>query len=273
MTLNFNILAANNVDWGFDAFSMAADEHAMPAMLGSATMQPQPQLDALSVSAHSISGHLASAGEGAENVSPMKNDALGVPPLASDLEACTFDSNLYVASLPSWFTDADLHDLFQRFGPILSTKAMCHRGTTICRGYGFVLFQHAEDAAVARSEMIGHVVGSNKIQVRRARYPASAALGDAPSTLGEAQHTSSLNVSPHFAPTPTRPPSYAYSRTPLQAAMGGSDAGRSTGPRPSPTPKQMMLVPIPNGSSIVHGPGNVVYVMVTLPQPQTSNIV
>lgn len=86
--------------------------------------------------------------------------------------------NLYVASLPPTCTDADLFDLFAPFGPIVSAKAMCKKGLKECKGYGFVLFQREEDAARAQSTMIGHVIGSNKIQVRRARGTACSPLMD-----------------------------------------------------------------------------------------------
>eukprot|EP00796_Vickermania_ingenoplastis_P000650 gene650-367_t len=84
--------------------------------------------------------------------------------------------NLYVASLPPDCTDADLFALFAPFGPIVSAKAMCKKGLKECKGYGFVLFQREEDALRAQSGMIGHMIGNNKIQVRRARATACTPL-------------------------------------------------------------------------------------------------
>lgn len=90
--------------------------------------------------------------------------------------------NLYVASLPPECTDADLFALFAPFGPIVSAKAMCKKGLKECKGYGFVLFQREEDAIRAQSGMIGHMIGNNKIQVRRARATACTPLLDNRST-------------------------------------------------------------------------------------------
>lgn len=96
--------------------------------------------------------------------------------------------NLYVASLPPTFTDADLYELFVPFGPIVSAKAMCKKGVKECKGYGFVLFRREEDAVRAQSAMIGHVIGNSKIQVRRAR-------GGTCSPMMERQHHASTKVS------------------------------------------------------------------------------
>lgn len=302
MTLSFDILAGNNANWGFDAFSLTPE---LPATLGNAaektaafpahhrtpsepmwtTAFAAPPSRTLSGSLQSISGPAAAATmtvESGENISPMKNDALGVTLLASDPAARAFDSNLYVASLPGWFTDADLLELFKRFGPILSAKVMCHKGTHHCKGYGFVLFERKDAADVARSEMIGHVVGGNKIQVRHARSAASASLSDrAPAASGHEQqhrsglqsplHRASLNVAPHFS-TAAPPLSAAHCLPPSTAVYG---AGRSdtnsvvsataNAQRKSP---QTMLVAIPNGRSAPQGPENVVYILVTSPHMQ-----
>lgn len=78
--------------------------------------------------------------------------------------------NLYVASLPYDFTDAELYALFAPFGSILSAKAMCKRSSAKeNKGFGFVLFEKEEDALHAQRVMIGHVVRGSKIQVRQAK--------------------------------------------------------------------------------------------------------
>ncbi|KAH9586399.1 RNA recognition motif domain [Trypanosoma melophagium] len=84
-------------------------------------------------------------------------------------EVSTYGRNIYVASLPEDITDEKLRELFAPFGKIISAKAMPHKPTSSCRGYGFVLFERQEDAARAQIEMIGRIVGGNKIQVRQAR--------------------------------------------------------------------------------------------------------
>ncbi|KPA77430.1 RNA-binding protein 5-like protein [Leptomonas pyrrhocoris] len=303
MTLSFDILAGNNANWGFDAFSLAGEPPTVPTLsagtaaahqrissentwtTASATT-PALSLRGFSASQRSIADPNLAGNDNDENISPMKNDSLCVTLQASDPAARAFDSNLYVASLPDWFTDADLHELFKRFGPILSAKVMCHKGTHHCKGYGFVLFQRVDDAAMARSEMIGHVVGGSRIQVRRARSAASAPLGDcAPSAaaavgvgagaalveppraaLQSPPGSGSLNVSPHFIPANPQPFPSLYSATPTYlVANGGSNQPRH--------PAQTMLVAIPSGRGVVQGPDNVVYMVLTSPQMPAANVI
>ncbi|GET86250.1 RNA-binding protein 5-like protein [Leishmania tarentolae] len=286
MTLNFDILTGSNADWGFDCLPTAPERSPTPAlftpfgipagtesglMMASTLQGPPPSV---------ISGSLQTMAQSlplsdySENVSSMKNDSFSTSVQASDPAARAYDSNLYVASLPEWFTDADLHELFTRFGPIVSAKVMCHKGTHQCKGYGFVLFQRTEDAAVARSEMIGHVVGGNKIQVRRARSAASAPLTEAASAVSGSftespgtTRTSSSNVTPinyaaHLVPTqqppfnPLYPATTALSPTYL---LANPNASVQNAVHTHPT----MLVAIPNGRPMVQGTGDVMYMVLT----------
>ncbi|CBZ24165.1 RNA-binding protein 5-like protein [Leishmania mexicana MHOM/GT/2001/U1103] len=284
MTLNFDILAGNNADWGFDCLPTAPERSPTPAlftpfgvtagtesdlMMGSPLQALAPRVMSGSLQTMAQSVQLSDYGE---NVSPMKNDSLNMSVQASDPAARAYDSNLYVASLPEWFTDADLHELFKRFGPIVSAKVMCHKGTHHCKGYGFVLFQRTDDAAVARSEMIGHVVGGNKIQVRRARSAASAPLTEAASTVSGTftespgtTRTSSSNVTPinyaaHMVPAqqPSFNPLYPAT-TPLTPTYvltsPGAPVQNATHTQPA------MLVAIPNGRTMAQGAGDVMYMV------------
>lgn len=72
---------------------------------------------------------------------------------------------------------------------------MCHKSSNRCKGYGFVLFEREDDAARAQSAMIGHVVGGNKIQVRRARISASTSLTSPP---GHVEHVRGRYVGNDF---------------------------------------------------------------------------
>lgn len=309
MTLSFDILAGSNANWGFDAFSLApelpatmgtqyvTDSCATPAAFTTTThhqrtlsesfwasaMAAQPPR-VMSASRQSIGGPAMTATtvEGGENVSPMKNDVLSVPLLASDPAARAFDSNLYVASLPGWFTDADLLELFKRFGPILSAKVMCHKGTHHCKGYGFVLFERKDAADVARSEMIGHLVGGNKIQVRHARSAASASLGErSPGSGPEVPRSAlqspllrgSLNLAPHFA-APVNAAGHCLPPPAAAAAYGAPRGGdMAVSPAGGRKPPQTMLVAIPNGHSVPQGPESVVYILVTSPPVQPSSTI
>ncbi|KAG5510512.1 hypothetical protein JKF63_06809 [Porcisia hertigi] len=291
MTLNFDILTSNNADWCFDSLHAAPERSPAPALftpfgvttgndsdlLMMSTMQaPAPRV--MSGSLQTIAPH-APPGDYEENMSPMKNDSFNMSAQASDAAARAYDSNLYVASLPEWYTDADLHELFKRFGPITSAKVMCHKGTHHCKGYGFVLFQRTDDAVVARSEMIGHVVGGNKIQVRRARSGASAPLTEAASavsvTLTESSRTtrtSSANVTPINYATPLvptqQPPFHPLypAATPLAPTYVVANA---TGAMQNATHAQpAMLVALPNGGTIMQGPGDMMYMVLGPSAPQ-----
>lgn len=366
MTLNFDAIAGGNHDWGFDSFSGFHDLSATLVSVNSipgtmsqdateAMGQSSPLLHQKGLKTHYLTSHHAtishfsSSSELEENLSPMKNEALPLPPhhhhstttplrgssgsssphhhqhqqnssatnqhpphhrpypaapstppsnttatpphgadAAQVAAAYTLDSNLYVASLPEWFTDGHLRALFERFGCILSAKVMCHKGSSVCKGYGFVLFQRTEDAVAARSEMIGHVVGGNKIQVRRARSNATAPLGESsppslPDThlplrpspsLTPLNHSTAAaaHLSGHAAAAAALPPvraAAAAAPSPMQAVYaaptyfvtgGGAAAMQST--------SQPMLLAIQNGgATAVQSPGENVFYMVMAPPP------
>ncbi|KAK7197007.1 RNA-binding protein 5-like protein [Novymonas esmeraldas] len=285
MTLNFDILAGGNANWGFDYLPPAPEHCPSPAIFAPFGVTAGTESDLLMLSPlqapapRVMSGSLQAIAHSVpfndheENVSPMKNDSLPMAVQACDPAARAYDSNLYVASLPEWFTDADLHELFKRFGPIVSAKVMCHKGTHQCKGYGFVLFQRTEDAAVARSEMIGHVVGGNKIQVRRARSAASAPLTEAASAVSgsftdssrSTRASSSSNLTPinyaaHLVPTQHPPfhPLYpaATATAPTYVLTNTSGAVRNAAHA-----QQAMLVAIPNGRPMMQNSGDVMYMV------------
>lgn len=85
--------------------------------------------------------------------------------------------NVYVASLPAAFTDAELMALFSPFGKIVSCKMFNNddRPSSQGRAYGFVMFEQPEGADRAIEGLMGAVVGSQRIQVRRAKPPGSRA--------------------------------------------------------------------------------------------------
>lgn len=167
--------------------------------------------------------------------------------------------NLYVASLPPECTDADLFALFAPFGPIVSAKAMCKKGLKECKGYGFVLFQREEDAIRAQSGMIGHMIGNNKIQVRRARATACTPLLDNRS-----------NSKDGSSPTEVSSCSAGETGTPAGIPVCGTFCTTSTGAPPvyfQPQPQQQQHQPSIGqpmlGSAII--PGMPTDLMHTLP--------
>ena len=62
-------------------------------------------------------------------------------------------TNLYIRGLASDFNDRKLHDLCKRFGQIVSTKAIMHKQSFVCKGYGFVDFSSEEEAKRAVIEL------------------------------------------------------------------------------------------------------------------------
>ncbi len=101
--------------------------------------------------------------------------------------------NVYVASLPSNFSDDNLRDLFAPYGTIVSSKMFNNDGRPGSQGraYGFVMF--ADEASVQRAidALVGAVVGGQRIQVRRAK----------PTGRGPSSQPASQNATPHTSST------------------------------------------------------------------------
>jgi len=57
--------------------------------------------------------------------------------------------NLFVAGLPYDVDDAELEEIFEKFGPVVSAKIAIDRETGKSRGFGFVSMQNAEDGRQA----------------------------------------------------------------------------------------------------------------------------
>lgn len=60
-------------------------------------------------------------------------------------------TNIYVRGLPPDFSNDDLKDLCEKFGRIVSTKAVVEPDSNRCRGYGFIDFETAQAASQALS--------------------------------------------------------------------------------------------------------------------------
>merc|ERR1719445_1663899 len=64
-------------------------------------------------------------------------------------------TNLYIRGLSPHTTDKVLINLCQKFGPIISTKAILDKATNRCKGYGFVDFESPTSALAAVNELQG----------------------------------------------------------------------------------------------------------------------
>ncbi|KAF2172947.1 hypothetical protein M409DRAFT_62592 [Zasmidium cellare ATCC 36951] len=73
--------------------------------------------------------------------------------------------SLFVRSLPASTTNETLTELFSDSYPIKHAVAVTDPATKECRGYGFVTFADAEDAAKAKEQFNGHLVDGKKIRV------------------------------------------------------------------------------------------------------------
>ncbi|XP_033762989.1 RNA-binding motif, single-stranded-interacting protein 2-like isoform X2 [Pecten maximus] len=80
------------------------------------------------------------------SASPNTTSSLSSTQSGRELLSC---SNLYLRHLSPNTTDEDLVELCQRYGKIVSTKAIMDQTTNKCKGYGFVDFENPQDAAVA----------------------------------------------------------------------------------------------------------------------------
>ena len=78
-------------------------------------------------------------------------------------------NKLFVGSL-SWDTDDQgLQAAFEQFGEVTDAKVITDRDTGRSRGFGFVGFENAEDAAKAQEEMDGVELDGRTIRVNEAQ--------------------------------------------------------------------------------------------------------
>lgn len=79
------------------------------------------------------------------------------------------NNKLFVGSLPWATSDADLADLFAKFGTVVSAKIITDRETGRSRGFGFVEFDNEESANNAVTALNGTEYNGRKIVVNIAR--------------------------------------------------------------------------------------------------------
>ncbi|MBX2796497.1 MAG: RNA-binding protein [Myxococcales bacterium] len=78
-------------------------------------------------------------------------------------------NKLFVGGL-AWATrDDDLYTAFGQYGEVTDAKVVLDRDTGRSRGFGFVTFKSAEDAASARSAMDGATLDGRTIRVDEAQ--------------------------------------------------------------------------------------------------------
>jgi cold-inducible RNA-binding protein len=69
--------------------------------------------------------------------------------------------NLFVAGLPYDVDNAELEEIFEKFGPVRSAKVAMDKETGKSRGFGFVDMQNEEDGKQAIDFLNGIQLGRN----------------------------------------------------------------------------------------------------------------
>lgn len=100
-------------------------------------------------------------------------------------------TNLYIRGLDPDTSDSDLYAMCNRFGTIVSTKAILDKSTNKCKGYGFVDFESPASAGMAVTEL-----SSQGILVHMAKQqeadPTNLYIANLPQTMTESDLESLL---------------------------------------------------------------------------------
>lgn len=76
--------------------------------------------------------------------------------------------DLFVAGLPYDLDDAELMEIFEKFGPTLSAKVAMDKETGKSRGFGFVSMENESDGKDAIEHLTGIVIGKKPLVVKAA---------------------------------------------------------------------------------------------------------
>ncbi len=76
--------------------------------------------------------------------------------------------DLFVAGLPYDLDDAELMEIFEKFGPTLSAKVAMDKETGKSRGFGFVTMENESDGKDAIEHLTGIVIGKKPLVVKAA---------------------------------------------------------------------------------------------------------
>jgi len=101
-------------------------------------------------------------------------------------------SNVFVKYLPPELNDIGLHQLFESYGEIVSSKVMVDHQTGASLGYGFVRFMDPNDAQVAISSMTGQRIGNKTLLCK---------LSNSSPNSGTPEPSNNLYIKPLLAAT------------------------------------------------------------------------
>jgi len=85
--------------------------------------------------------------------------------------------NLFVAGLPYDLDDAELEEIFEKFGKILSAKVSIDRETGKSRGFGFVEMANESEAKEAIENLNGISLGKKPMVVKAAEDRPKSSSG------------------------------------------------------------------------------------------------
>jgi RNA recognition motif-containing protein len=103
---------------------------------------------------------------------------------------------LFVANLPFSMTDAQLADMFDPFGIVISFRIARDRATGESKGFGFVELATEKARKKAIAAVNGKVLDGRTIEVRQAKVPPKAAKPKKPAGNGSGNR---LTASPVVA--------------------------------------------------------------------------
>jgi len=88
--------------------------------------------------------------------------------------------NLFVAGLPYDLDDAELEEIFEKFGKVVSAKVSMDRETGKSRGFGFVKMENAADGQEAIEMLKGIFLGKKELIVKEAEDRPGGGGGQRP---------------------------------------------------------------------------------------------
>jgi len=72
-------------------------------------------------------------------------------------------------------TEEELSELFQEYGSVQSCDLVIDRVSGVSKGFGFVVMPKVGEAKAAMKNLNNKIIGNNKIRVKKAEDPKSAA--------------------------------------------------------------------------------------------------
>ncbi len=85
---------------------------------------------------------------------------------------------IFTAGLPYDLDDAELEEIFEKFGPVVSARVAMDRDTGKSKGFGFIEMEKSEDAQQAISLLNGISLGKKPLVVKAADDKPSAPRGN-----------------------------------------------------------------------------------------------